>query len=309
MGSPKSRALLWTRHCGLLSARFLHRLRRAVIHCRRGEFRRAILDTDTRFIFEFQKGNDLILTAWDETGPSDDKIYVKTDAKRAWRVDLRGNRTAVSLEDGQTSLPMASEPSALVLEGATFAAAEIGLAFEQNGEARAVVISPDAPGRAPDFILEMPQQVHDFFEGIPTERERLWKGPKDNSAKVWLAKEDCGLRIRVEVEDDEHREPPEGAARNEGDCIEVAVSDQSGNGQRRFCFTHTECTGAVTRYDALVPYDEASGFTAKTLEDGIRFNLIVNDSDSDRRESAIGIATEAFLSDSMATVPTVRCAK
>ena len=220
-----------------------------------------------------------------------------------------GNRTAVPLEDGRASLPMASEPSALVLEGATFAAAEIGRVCEQNGEARAVVIPPDAPGRAPDFILEMPQQVHDFFEGIPTERERLWKGLKDNSAKVWLAKEDCGLRIRIEVEDDEHREPPEGAARNEGDCIEVAVSDRSGNGQRRFCFTHTERTGTATRYDALVPYDAASGFTAKTLEDGIRFNLIVNDSDSDRRESAIGIATEAFLSDSMATVPTVRFAK
>ena len=114
-------------------------------------------------------------------------------------------------------------------------------------------------------------------------------------------------RIRVEVEDDAHCEPPEGAARNEGDCIEVAVAD--GNQQRRFCFPRTERIGTVTRYDALVPYDAASGFTAKALEGGVRFNLIVNDSDSDRRESAIGIATEAFLSDSMATVPTVRFEK
>ena len=272
-----------------------------------GEFRRAILDTDTRFAFEFRRGSDLVLTAWDETDPADGKVSVKTDAKRAWRVDLVGNRTAVPVEDGWTSLAMAFEPSALVLEGATFASADVGFACAQGerGEARAVVIPPDAPGRAPDFVLEMPRQVHDFFEGIPTERERLWKGPKDNSAKVWLAMEERGLRIRVEVEDDAHREPPEGTARNEGDCVEVAVADLGGNMQRRFLLAHAERTGTTTRYDALVPYDAASWFTAKALEAGVRFNLVVNDSDSDRREAAIGIATEDFLSDGMATVPTV----
>jgi hypothetical protein len=83
----------------------------------------------------------------------------------------------------------------------------------------------------------------------------------------------------------------------------------NGSMRRRYCFAHAERIGTLTRYDALVPYDAASGFTAKTLEDGVRFNLIVNDSDTDRREAAIGIATEAFLSDSMANVPTVRFAK
>ena len=179
----------------------------------------------------------------------------------------------------------------------------------ESGAARAVVIPADASGRAPDFVLERPQQVHDFYVGNPAERERLWKGPTDSSAKVWLSKEEHGLRIRVEVEDDAHCEPPEGAARNEGDSIEVFVADRNGNRQRRFCFAHTARTDAVTRYDALVPYDTASEFTSKTLEDGIRFNLIVNDSDSDRRESAIGIAPDAFLSESMVTVPTVRFSK
>ncbi|MBQ3289376.1 MAG: hypothetical protein IJH50_08220 [Kiritimatiellae bacterium] len=276
-----------------------------------GEFRRAILDTETRFVFEFREGKNLVLAAWDETAPADVKGLVETDAKRAWRVDLMGNRTALPLEGGRTQLTFAFEPSALVLEYATFASVDAsGLYAKSEGDgARAVVIPPDAFGRAPDFALEMPQQVHDFYVGNPAERDRLWKGTKDNSAKVWLAREDGGLRIRVEVEDDAHCEPPEGAARNEGDCVEVAVADGSGNGQRRFSFAQTERTGTVTRYDALVPYDAASGFTAKALEDGVRFNLIVNDSDSDRRESAIGIATEAFLSDSMTTAPTVRFAK
>ena len=274
-----------------------------------GKFRRAIIDTDSRFVFEFQKGKDLVLAAWDESGLADVRVPVETDAKRAYRVDLMGNRTELPIEGGRTLLTIASEPSALVAEGATFASVDDSAlcAKSERDEVRTVVIPPDAPGRAPDFILEKTQQVHDFYEGNPAERERLWKGPKDNSAKVWLVKDENGLRIRVEVEDDAHCEPPEGAARNEGDCIEVAVAD--GNQQRRFCFPRTERIGTLTRYDALVPYDAASGFTAKALEDGVRFNLIVNDSDSDRRESAIGIATEAFLSDSMATVPTVRFEK
>jgi len=285
-----------------------------------GAFRRAILDTDTRFVFEFQKGNDLVLATWCEDGraacPTPPQARgthvpaktaaVETDAQSAYRVDLMGNRTTVPLNGGRTSLTMEPEPSALVLEGATFASAEIAAFCSESecGEVRIVEVPADAPGRAPDFVLDKPQQVHDFFVGNPAERERLWKGPKDNSAKVWLVKEERGLRIRVEVEDDAHCEPPEGAAPNEGDCVEVVISHLGSEGQRRYRFAHVERIGTVTHYDALVPYDAT--FTSKALEDGIRFNIIVNDSDSDRRESAIGIATDAFLFGSMATVPTVR---
>ena len=275
-----------------------------------GEFRRAVLDTDTRFVFEFRKGGNLVLAAWDESAQGRAAIPVETDAKRAWRVDLMGNKTAVPLKDGRTMLAIASEPSALVLEGAAFASVGIGeLGAEgSNAEECAIVIPPDDPGRAPDFVFEKPQQVHDFFEANPAERERLWQGPKDNSARVWLSQDERGLRIRVEVEDDKHCEPPANTARNEGDCVEVTIADQNGNGQQRFCFTSTERIGTLTRYDALIPYDY-SGFTAKTLEDGILFNLIVNDSDSDRREAAIGIATESFLFGSTAAVPIIRFAK
>ena len=276
-----------------------------------GEFRRAVLDTDTRFVFEFRKGGNLVLAAWDESAQGRAAIPVETDAKRAWNVDLMGNKTALPLKDGRTMLAIAFEPSALVLEGAAFASVDIGglCAEDSNSEERAVVIPPDDPERVPDFVLEKPRQVYDFFEGNPAERNRLWKGPKDCSAKVWLSKDGRRLRIRVDVEDDEHRDPPAGAARNEGDCVEVAIADRNGGGLRQFSFAHTERTGTLTRYDALVPYDAASGFTAKTIEDGVRFNLIVNDSDSDRREAAVGIATEAFLSGSAVSVPVIRFAK
>lgn len=272
------------------------------------KFRRKVFDGDGRFWFEFEKRGSIVLTPWLDAG--EQEVSVKTDAERAVRVDLMGNRSIVPVADGKASFRVSSEPCAIVLRHATFADVdEAALRPPASAGTPAVTIPLDSPGRAPDFVLERPQQVHDFFEGNPAERERLWKGPKDNSAKVWLAREERGLRIRVEVEDDEHREPPEGAARNEGDCVEVAVADKDGNGERRFCFAYTERIGTLTRYDAHVPYDAASGFTPRALEDGVRFNLIVNDSDSDRRESAIGIATEAFLSDNMAPVPTVRFAK
>jgi hypothetical protein len=91
-----------------------------------GEFRRTIIDTDSRFVFEFRKGNDLILAAWDESGLADVKVPVETDARRACRVDLMGNKTEVPLKDGRTMLAIAFEPSALVLEGAAFASVGIG---------------------------------------------------------------------------------------------------------------------------------------------------------------------------------------
>ena len=272
------------------------------------KFRRKVFDGGGRYWFEFEKRGSIVLTPWLDAGEQD--VAVRTDAERAVRVDVMGNRSAVPVADGKASFRVSSEPCAIVFRHATFADVdEAALRPPSSTDLQAVVIPQDSPGRRPDFILEMPRQVHDFFEGNPAERERLWKGPADNSAKVWLARDERGLRIRVEVEDDAHREPPEGAARNEGDCVEVAVADASGNGGRRFCFAHTDRTGTVTRYDALVPYDTASGFTPKALEDGIRFNLIVNDSDSDRRESAIGIAPDAFLSNTIDTVPTVRFSK
>ena len=276
-----------------------------------GEFRRAILDTDTRFVFEFRKGKDLVLAAWDESPSADIRVPVETDAKRAYRVDLMGNRSVLPLENGRTLLTIASVPSAIVLENATFASVDAGVVCTQSecDEARTIVVPPNVPGRAPDFVLEKTQQVHDFFEGDPAEVERLWQGPKDNSAKVWLSQDERGLRIRVEVEDDKHCEPPANTARNEGDCVEVTIADQNGNGQQRFCFAPAERIGTLTRYNALVPYDAASGFTAKALEEGVCFNLIVNDSDSDRRETAIGIATESFLSGSTATIPIIRFAR
>ena len=306
-----------------------------------GKFSRTVLDNGSRYAYEFKKGNAIVLAGWDEPKtPSCDAVPVKTDAKRAWLVDLMGNRTLVPVADGRTTLSISCEPSALVLEGATFASADAAAlgAGKASSEAPVVIIPPDTPGRKPDFVLNRPEQVHDLFEANPAEVARLWKGPKDNSAKVWLSKDMRGLRIRVDVEDDIHCQPYVGAEQHKGDDIQVSLAGRGGQGRWTFGFAHcgdgrssvhcrlapkgceaedaaawielkTERVGSLTRYDALVPYAESKGHVAKTLEDGIRFNLMINDNDGSGRDATIEIVPNTFHSKDMSLAPVVRFAK
>ena len=300
-----------------------------------GEFRRTIFDDGSRFCFEFAKGGNLVLTAWDESD-SGMEIPVTTDALRAWRVDLMGNREALQLSGGKVSLTMSKEPCAIILEGATFASIPEG-AFSAAGRPPpdATAIPPDAPERVPDFVLGRPEQVHDFFEANPAETARLWKGPEDNSAKVWLAAEKDGLRIRVEVRDDIHCQPFSGADQYLGDDIQVALDWPGLNGHFELGFARLEngtpdvhCwiapigfdpakaagwveletwrDGDITRYDAFLPYMPDTCATRETLARGIRFDLIVNDNDGDGRDATLEIVPGSFHSKDMSSAPRVR---
>ena len=70
----------------------------------------------------------------------------------------------------------------------------------------------------------------------------------------------------------------------------------------------TSRTGTVTRYDVLVPYAESEDYTEKTLTDGIRFNLMVNDNDGDGRDATIEIVPNTFHSKDIQLAPVVRFA-
>jgi len=71
----------------------------------------------------------------------------------------------------------------------------------------------------------------------------------------------------------------------------------------------TSRTGTVTRYDALIPYVEAKGYSAKTLEEDFRFNLMVNDNDGDGRDATIEIVPNTFHSKDITLAPVVRFAR
>ena len=300
-----------------------------------GKFRRTVFDDGDKYCFEFAKNGNAVLAAWNQSG-AEMSLPVATDAACAWCVDLMGNRMVLPLADGRVVFPFSSEPRALVLEGATFATPETAaLLLSPAPNSGTVSIPPDRPGRVPDCVLEKPDQVHDFFEAVPDQISRLWTGPKDNSAKVWLAKDKRGLRIRVEVEDDIHSQPFDGARQYEGDDVQIALAASSQGGQWEFGLAYrddgrpavhcwiapggfdeaqaaawielgTSHSGTVTHYDALIPYAPSAGFTEKTLEDGIRFNLMLNDNDGDGRDATIEIVPNTFHSKDILLAPVIR---
>ena len=301
------------------------------------KFRRKVFDGDGRYWFEFEKEGAMVLTPWIDANGLD--VSVRTDADSAVRVDVMGNRSRLPVANGKVSFRVSREPCAIVLGHATFADAdEPSVRALKPAEPATVVIPPDSPGRKPDFVLDRPEQVHDFFEGNPAEVKRLWSGPKDNSAKVWLAKDVRGLRIRVEVEDDRHWQPYCGAEQYKGDDVQVELAAPGRRGRWEFGFAHrdggspevhcwavpdgfdaaeaaawvelsTGREGTVTRYDALIPYAEAKGYTEKMLEDGILFSMMVNDNDGDGRDATIEITPNTFHSREMSAAPVVRFAK
>lgn len=288
-----------------------------------GEFRRTVFDDGDKYCFEFSKGGNTVLAAWNQSG-AELSLHVVTDASRAWLVDFMGNRTPLTLENGQVVFDFGADPCALVLEGATFAKPDAGALLSLPADdSGTIVIPPDSLGRAPDFVLDKPEQVHDFFEADPSQVSRLWAGPQDNSAKVWLAREESGLRIRVEVRDDVHSQPFEGSDQYLGDDVQVTLDWQGLSGPFEFGFARrddgrgavhcwlspvgidaaeaaawvklaTARQDDVTRYDALIPYADDIGFTRERLSSGIRFDLMVNDNDGDGRDATLEITPGSF---------------
>ena len=298
-------------------------------------FRRTVFRKASRFVMELADAREIALCAWDETASDDVRVQVKTDAKRAWQVDLMGNRAVAAIKDGKVDFTFGSQPAALVLEGASFAEPDArGLNDIPPPNAKPILIPPHRAGRAPDFTLDRPEQVNDFYEANPAEIKRLWKGPRDLSAKVWLVREDRGIRLLVDVEDDVHAQACRPGEQYMGDDVQVAFASHLQNGHwelglaRRddgapmtFCWISpsghdpakaaarielkTTRSGVHTCYDALFPYD-AFGFDKTLPLQGLRFNLLVNDNDGDGRDAFIELLPNNFSSKDAGTYPFVK---
>ena len=298
-------------------------------------FRREAFHLASRYVMEFESHDGLTLGAWDETATAHVAVKVRSDAKRAWRVDVMGNRTETPINNGYAELLFGSEPAALVLVGATFAECDKdALADIPPPNANPTFIPPDAHGRAPDFILDRPEQVHDFFQANPAEIARLWKGPQDHSAKVWLSRAEEYLRVRVDVTDDVHFQTRPGKDQYMEDDVQLALGSYLQQGHWEFGFARcadgrssvvcwlaptgfnpdcaatavtlfTSREGKVTHYDASIPL-KVIGFGTRIPEQGFRFNVLVNDNDGDGRDAFIEILPGSFSTKDAATYPFVR---
>ena len=87
-----------------------------------------LVDSGRRHIYRFcSPGNSgFTIAGWDAESRDGENLQIRSDAKDAWVVDLMGNRSMLHREkDGLWNWKVSHEPSAIVLDGATFAVPEV----------------------------------------------------------------------------------------------------------------------------------------------------------------------------------------
>lgn len=191
-----------------------------------------------------------------------------------------------------------------------------------------VCIPTMTEGREPDFLLNRYEQVVNLCDNVPQLDYLLWRGPFDLSAKVWLGCGETDLLLRVEVEDNIHVQPYDGAELCKGDSVQIGLAcpDQEGwwdilfaRGDDGAARIHAYATPdgfdtvdhaaslttertedpdkdnptrpphSFTHYNITIPL-ASLGLDRNTVSSGLRFNLQVNDNDTNLRKGWIAIA-------------------
>lgn len=180
-------------------------------------------------------------------------------------------------------------------------------------------LSPDFTG-VPFAVLDKRSQMVELFDADPANVFRLRRDNSDLSCRLELAGDENSFRLRAEVIDDLHRQPNRGAAIFKGDSIQLflafpgqkqvwqlgcALTDQGKvepyiweagapggkTGPGNFpC--RVDRAGTKTVYEVTLPWNEL-GVSAQEAKQGFRFNFLVNESDSDVRESFLRLAPGA----------------
>jgi len=284
-----------------------------------------------RFVFRLrpQRGVDtLVVAGWDENALEKPwKLTVRTDARRAFLVDLMGNAEEVAVRDGATALPLNRRPCAVRLEGATFAEADETALLAPPPPIRPTARIPrlDIAKRMnrPDVVLKDHRQVRELYEANPVYRHRCWQGEKDLSVRAWLDigknetvfRQPNSLRLVFEVSDDVER-LPDGAEDASGDSAEIEFRFPSQNGGWKILMTRAATgapsvqvqaappgfaplaaagkvvadivrTGGVTRCDVRLPFSDFGISPETDIVSGFRFNLRVYDDDGEGRDGWI----------------------
>jgi hypothetical protein len=248
--------------------------------------------------------------------------------------------TSGELKDGAVEVPLPDDvdgkPASAVMLNVSVAGAQHALRIPIKRTVTVPLASPD--GRRPDFLLQDPEQIVSFFKNDPGTAHRDWKGPADLSARAWLAIEDGALRVRVDVSDDRAHQPFTGNDIWKADSLQIGIQppgaagfyeigvaarpDGAGQGQvvvlnrpsgaptgdlnKNATVTATSREGGVL-YELSLPL-AGVGLTDTAIQDGFRFNLIVNDSDNDGagRDGFIQVAPGIGLFKDAQLFPIVR---
>ena len=245
-----------------------------------------VIDRSSRIVYRFKGERNgrrqLVFGGWDSAAVEPRVIRVATDAARAERVDLMGNRTELKVTDGTVAWEVSALPCSLVLEEAT-------VARPDEKDLTAIPTPPDAvidvpaacAGRAPDVRLRTADRMTDYHQAIPETRHRVWQGPQDLSADVWFERTGNDLKVVVEVTDD---------VSTAGDTVEAELCVPGGRATR---VTLPMVAGAASprRHEYTFRGNDC-GFDAKRLHEGVSFRLQVNEDDGEGEDGCLRMSHE-----------------
>ncbi|MDD3153484.1 MAG: hypothetical protein PHS41_01345 [Victivallaceae bacterium] len=157
--------------------------------------------------------------------------------------------------------------------------------------------------------LNRRDQLVELFDADPGNVFRLRKNDDDLSAKIFLADNGTDLNIKVVVTDDEHRPSNRADSIWKGDSLQLLFAFDSGKKvleigcalgedgkQLQHCWSGSATfrsnvtrSGKTTTYLVSIPWPQLHG----TANERFSFNALVNESDSDRRESFLRLAPGA----------------
>lgn len=195
---------------------------------RHQQFDGIAFDGKSRQVLRFknaQGGSVRVIAGWDDFAERPMSVRIRTDAAKAWQVDIMGNRTPVSVKDGCTVWQISKDPSALLLEEAGFA--DPVAEDAKNAAKRPVkVIRPGSAlgnKNSADFCLKEYEQVYEVYKAMPEHADRTWKWWGDLWAWINTAFADGRLQIKITCWDNVHHPLPDDPLR--GDCAVLRLGE------------------------------------------------------------------------------------
>ena len=241
------------------------------------DFDGRIVSEGPRQLYRFKGAKDgfagIVLAGWYVDFSDGARVRVRTDAKRVWAADLMNNRRMVQVADGETVFRWGDSPSALLLEGATFAeCVAADLDVKAPPPTPRIIGGDGSQGRTWDIELSdqggWPVNLH---EGMPHLEHRLWQGWEDVFARLWFDRVGTDkIRFHAEGQDDK---------RGAEDGIELTF-EREGVGRKTYLAKPIRRSGKADFYDVTLGPAE-TGLDAATLTNAFGLCVRVLDDDGE----------------------------
>lgn len=190
---------------------------------RNARFVREIPNEDMELLL-FSRKDALILAGWPHNPGAATRprpVKIRTDARKAFFVDLMGNARPVSIDTGEVTFDVGRFIGSMVLCGADSAEVIANPPLPRPKPLSIQVPTGGCPA-APQLIFDGPGQYTSLAGYNPATEHLMWQGPSDLSARCRLWLEGGMLNIIIETTDD---------AVQPGDVAAVALAI---DGQRRY---------------------------------------------------------------------------